>query len=70
MDREGLGVAWAASDDNVMVSYYELYKDGQLLSKISVGTYYFDTEGNPEAQYAVCAVDCDGNKSDFAYTAR
>ncbi len=70
MGHEGLGVEWAASTDNVMVSYYELYKNGALLSKISVGTYYFDTEGDSEAQYAVCAVDCDGNKSDFAYTAR
>jgi hypothetical protein len=63
--HEGVGVSWEASTDNVMVSYYEIYKNGEPFSKVSSGTYFFDDAGEPADEYRVRAVDGDGNASDF-----
>jgi hypothetical protein len=46
-----------------MLSYYGLYKDGQEFTKISTGCFYFDVDADPGADYGVCAVDADGNRS-------
>ena len=64
MGHKGIGVEWAAASDNVFVSYYQLYKNGQPLAKVSTGTYYFDISGE-KGTYSVCAVDCDDNQSDI-----
>jgi len=61
----GVGVSWAASTDNVMVSYYEIYKNGAPYTKVSTGTYCFDDAGTLEDEYQVRAVDGDGNASGF-----
>jgi len=66
IDHEGVGVSWAASTDDVMVSYYEIYKNGEPSTKVSSGTYFFDDAGDLEDEYQVRAVDGDGNTSDFA----
>jgi len=65
LDHEGIGISWGESTDNVMVSYYELYKNGEPYTKISTGTYYFDDKGCVDDEYMVRAVDGDGNSSDF-----
>ena len=66
IDHEGVGVSWGASTDNVMVSFYEVFKNGEPLTKVSTGTYYFDDAGTLEDEYKVRAVDGDGNVSAFA----
>lgn len=63
--HDGVGLSWGASTDNVMVSYYEVYKNGQPFTKVSVGTYLFDDAGSLADEYQVCAVDGDGNRSAF-----
>ena len=62
---EGIELNWGESDDNVMVSYYEIYKNGQFLNKVSIGTYYFDEQGSIADKYEIRSVDADGNTSDF-----
>jgi hypothetical protein len=64
--HEGVGVSWEASTDNVMVSYYEIYKNGHPHTKVSSGTYFFDDAGTLEDEYQIRAVDGDGNTSTFA----
>lgn len=64
-DYEGVEVYWGESDDNVMVSYYEIYKNGEFLTKVSIGTYYFDDQGCMDDKYEIRSVDADGNTSDF-----
>jgi len=66
MGHKGIGVEWASASDNVMVSYYQLYKNGQPFTKISTGTFYFDLS-EEVGEYSVCAVDCDGNRSEVCY---
>ena len=63
--HEGIGISWEASADNVMVSYYEIYKNGKPHTKVSSGTYFFDDAGVLADQYQVRAVDGDGNVSAF-----
>ena len=63
--HDGVSVSWGPSTDNVMVSYYEIYKNGGPFTKVSVGNYLFDDTGNMEDEYQIRAVDCDGNVSDF-----
>lgn len=63
--HEGVSVSWGASTDNVMVSYYEIYKNGEPYTKVSSGTYLFDDVGSMDDEYQVRAVDGDGNVSSF-----
>ncbi len=64
--HQGVGVSWKASTDNVMVSYYEIHKNGEPYTKVSSGTYLFDDAGALEDEYQIRAVDGDGNASGFA----
>ena len=63
--HDGIGLSWGGSTDNVMVSFYEVYKNGAPFTKVSVGTYLFDEGGKLEDEYQIRAVDGDGNVSDF-----
>ncbi|MDR1903825.1 MAG: alpha-galactosidase [Treponema sp.] len=60
---DGIGVQWGHATDNVMVSYYEIIKNGKPCTKVSTGCYYFDTAGVIGDSYQIYAVDGDGNKS-------
>ena len=61
--HDGVGITWEASTDNVMVSYYEIMRNGEPLTKVSTGTYCFDDQGSLSDEYQVRAVDGDGNPS-------
>ena len=63
--HSGVGIYWSAGIDNNWISFYEVSRDGKVLGKASVGTYYFDhsTGYNPDAKYEVRAVDGSGNVS-------
>jgi hypothetical protein len=64
---QGVEVAWKAGADNNWVSYYEILKDGALVAKAAIGSFFFDYKGNPsqclQARYEVRTVDGDGNRS-------
>lgn len=62
----GVELEWQPSTDNNWLSYYQIYRDGQMIDKVAKGTYYFDDSGGPEnlaAKYEVQAVDGDANAS-------
>jgi hypothetical protein len=64
---QGVEVAWTPGHDDNWVSFYEVYRDGVLLSKVAKGTFFFDHSGNAlklaAARYEVCTVDGDYNRS-------
>ena len=59
-----LTISWTPSTDNVVVSQYEVYRNGVLIGTVS-GTTFTDTKVNANTDYAytVRAVDSSGNKS-------
>ena len=63
LNRDGVGVSWAAPQKDALISYYEIARDGTPLTKVSIGAYYFDADAPDGARYAVRAVDFDGQAS-------
>jgi hypothetical protein len=65
MSYRGVEVTWAPGSDNDWLSYYEVLRNGKVIAKVAQGTYYFDHTpgGSTSANYAVRAVDGDGNIS-------
>ncbi len=61
----GVGVSWTAPEKNQMISYYEVSRNGAVITKISQGEYYFDDGADGSAVYAVRCVDFDGQTSDW-----
>lgn len=70
--HSGVGLYWSAGADETWLSYYEVRRGEEILGKVSIGTHYFDhAEGwDPNAVYAVRAVDGDGNASAWTPAAR
>ena len=65
LGHTGTAVRWQAPENNRLISYYELAKNGTPFTKISTGTCFFDTEAGADTRYAVRAVDFDGQPSDW-----
>ena len=65
MGVTGVELKWNSSSDNNWVSYYQIYRDGTPIDRVSKGLYYFDhTEAaNLGSVYQVQGVDGDGNVS-------
>jgi len=65
MGYPGVELTWEDAVDNNWVSYYEIFRNGELIDKVAKGTYYFDHSAGTDisAKYEVCAVDGDGNVS-------
>ena len=65
MGITGVELHWTASSDNNWISYYQIYRDGEPIDKVSKGTFYFDSSEpvNLGSVYQVQAVDGDGNVS-------
>ncbi|WP_246082760.1 glycosyl hydrolase family 18 protein [Nonomuraea diastatica] len=65
-----VSLAWNASTDNVGVTGYEVYRDGNLITTVT-GTTHSDTGLSPETRYAytVRARDAAGNRSAAGNTA-
>ena len=61
--RQGIGVSWQPSANAEIVSYYEIARDGAPLTKVAIGTYFFDMDAQSNHRYAVRAVDYDGKAS-------
>jgi len=64
---QGIEVAWSPGNDNNWISYYEVLRDGQLIGKSAIGTFFFDYKGSGRdklgSRYEVRTVDGDGNRS-------
>ena len=58
-------LSWTASTDNVGVTNYEIYRDGQLLDVVGNVTSYADTTVSVETpyEYTVRALDAEENRS-------
>jgi len=64
---QGIEVAWTPGHDNNWISYYEVLKDGDVITRAAKGNFFFDYQGNTrkhlDARYEVRTVDGDGNRS-------
>ncbi len=67
MGVTGMELNWEPSSDNNWISYYQIYRDGKSIDRVSTGTFYFDHSAAPDvlfdSNYQVQAVDGDGNAS-------
>jgi chitodextrinase len=61
----GVDLTWSASTDDVGVTAYEVYRDGQLIATVPPTTAYSDvtTAASTTYSYEVDAVDAAGNRS-------
>ena len=66
-----VNLSWTAATDDVAVTGYEIYRDGDLLATVANVTTYGDTTVVPEVayQYTVRALDAKQNRSDAGNTA-
>jgi hypothetical protein len=68
--RTGVAVGWEPSQDDGLVSHYEVLRDGKLVGYVAIGTFYFDPGATLDQRYEILAVDGDGNVSPGAAVAR
>lgn len=61
--RNGVELNWTAGSDNNLLSYYEIFRNGVSVDKVSKGTFYFSTIGSVNDTWEVQSVDGDGNIS-------
>jgi len=64
-EHTGVALEWTPALDNGLVAGYEVWRDGQQIDFVGIGTFYLDcTAGFSEgADYRIIAVDADGNRS-------
>ena len=62
----GIELTWTAGTDNRFISYYEIFRNGISVYKVSRGTYDFRIDGSVGDTYQVRTVDGDGNASSLA----
>ena len=62
----GVELVWKPAKDNNWISYYEILRNGEVIDKVSKGTYYFDHSAgaDPASAYEVRTVDGAGNTSE------
>jgi len=65
--HRGVGLYWSPGHDDTWLSGHEVARDGHVIARVTVGNYWFDhaTGWEEPRQYAVRAVDGDGNRSDW-----
>ncbi len=63
MSRTGIELNWTAANDNNWVSYYEVFKNGKPIDRVSIGTFYFTLDGTLSDSFEIRTVDGDGNVS-------
>lgn len=68
--RTGVAIRWEPSQDDGLVSYYEVLRDGKRVGYVAIGTFYFDPGASLDRRYEIVAVDGDGNISPSAALAR
>ncbi len=64
---QGVEVIWEPGSDDNWVSYYEVLKDGAVVGKAAIGSFFFDYKNSAREHlgrlYEVRTVDGDGNRS-------
>jgi len=65
MGFPGVELTWQPGSDDNWVSYYEVFRNGAAIDKLSKGTYYFDHSAGADlaASYEIRTVDGAGNPS-------
>lgn len=65
MGVPGVEVRWRTARDDHWLSYYEVYRDAELVGRVAKGCFFFDHSAgaDPAARYQVRAVDGSGNRS-------
>jgi hypothetical protein len=68
MGYVGVELNWLPGADNNWISYYQVFRNGVAIDKVSKGTYYFDHSAGADlaARYDVATVDGSGNASEKA----
>jgi hypothetical protein len=61
--RTGVAVRWEPSQDDGLVSDYEVLRDGKLFGHVAIGSFYFDPGASLDQRYEIVAIDGDGNRS-------
>jgi hypothetical protein len=63
--HRGVALRWTESHDNGLVAGYRVLRDGAEIGYVGIGTFYLDESdgADPKADYAIVAVDGDGNQS-------
>jgi hypothetical protein len=61
--RSGVALRWEPSQDDGLVSHYEVLRDSQRVGYVAIGTFYFDPGSRLDQRYEILAVDGDGNIS-------
>ena len=64
LGRTGVEINWNPGTDDTMLAHYNIYRNGELVSTIGYGTFYFGLNGNVYDEWAVASVDGDGNESE------
>jgi len=66
MGYAGVELTWLPGTDNNWISYYQVYRNGVAIDKVSKGTYYFDHSAGADlaVRYDVATVDGSGNASE------
>jgi hypothetical protein len=61
----GIELTWKPGSDNNWISYYDVFRNGVAIDKVSKGTYYFDHSAGADlaARYEICTVDGASNAS-------
>jgi hypothetical protein len=64
---QGVELSWSPGTDGHWISYYEVLKNGRLLGKSAIGTFFFDhsdsARNDIDARFEIRTVDGDGNRS-------
>lgn len=63
LGQSGVEVTWEAGTDDRWLSHYAISKNGEPLTKVSKGEYFFDVGGQIGDTYEIVTVDGDGNAS-------
>lgn len=66
LGRSGMEVAWKPSGTPEEMVHYEVQKNGEFFTKISIGTFFFDDKGKKSDKYEIRSVNSAGQSSDFA----
>jgi hypothetical protein len=64
---QGIELSWLPGTDDRWISYYEVIKNGRLIGKAAIGTFFFDhsdsARNDMNAVFEIRTVDGDGNRS-------
>jgi hypothetical protein len=64
---QGIELSWLPGTDDHWISYYEVLKNGRLIGKAAIGTFFFDhsdsVRNDMNAVFEIRTVDGDGNRS-------